>query len=329
MGLNRALIQHVASQLGINLDTDDNGNRRDAGETAAFLRQLEYVYSQTYDIKHAALRAREFIPVDSSVPTGADSYTYQQWDMFGEAKIIANYGDDLPRVDVQAKEFTAPIKSLGNAYGFSIQDVRRAAMSGASLETRRAAMARRAHEQAIDEIGAFGNAAAGLPGFLNNTNIPIVAPDNAPWATATALEIIADLNKLTNSIITVTKDVEKPDTLILDLASFQLVNTMPMSSTGDADKTVLKFFLDNNPYIQAIDSWTKLEDAGAAGVTRIVAYRRDPEVLQMVIPQEFEQLPPQARNLEFVIPCHSRKGGVKIHYPLACAFMDGTGEPGP
>lgn len=319
MGLNPRLVEHVAEQLGVEL-------RRDAGETAAFLRQLEFVYSTTYDVKYAALRAREFIPVDSSVPTGADSYTYQQWDMIGEAKIISNFGDDLPRVDVQGKEFTAPIRSLGNAYGFSIQDIRRAAMSGASLETRRATMARRAHEQAVDDIAAFGNAAYGLPGFLNNANIPIVAPDNAPWSGATPLQIIADLNKLVNSIITTTKDVEKPDTILFDLASFQIVNTTPMSLTGDADKTILRFFLDNNPYIQSVDSWTKLENAGAGSVTRIVAYRRDPEVLQMVIPQEFEQLPPQARNLEFVIPCHSRKGGVKIHYPLACAFMDGTGE---
>ena len=56
----------------------------------------------------------------------------------------------------------------------------------------------------------------------------------------------------------------------------------------------------------------------------MVAYQRDPMVLQLEIPQEFEQFPPQARGLSFVVPCHARIGGVHMHYPLAVAYMDGT-----
>jgi hypothetical protein len=302
------------------------GIRLDAGETAVLARQLEYIYAQTYDVKYAELKARRFIPVDTSVDPGAEFYTYRQWDMFGMAEIIANYADDLPRVDVLAKEFPAPIKSLGASYGYSIQDLRRSAMAGSQLDSRRAMATRRANEQAVDQIAAFGNADAGLTGFTNHANVPLVAPDNAPWSSATALQIIPDLNKLANAIVTASLEVFEPDTLVLDTASFQIINTKPMSTTGDADKTVLRFFLDNNPYIRNIDQWTKLTDAGAAGVTRLVCYKRDPEVLSLVIPQEFEQFPPQARNLEFVIPTHSRIGGVSVRYPLAMAYMDGTGE---
>ena len=302
------------------------GIRLDAGETATLARQLEYIYAKTYDVKYAELKARRFIPVDTSVDPGAEFYTYRQWDMFGMAKIIANYADDLPRVDVLAKEYPAPIKSLGASYGYSIQDLRRSAMAGSQLDSRRATATRRANEQAVDSIAAFGNADAGLGGFTNNANVPLVAPDNAPWSSATPLEIVADLNKLANAIVTATLEMFEPDTLILDTASFQIINSTPMSTTGDADKTILRFFLDNTPYIRNVDQWTKLTDAGAAGVTRLIAYKRDAEVLSLVIPQEFEQFPPQARNLEFVIPTHSRIGGVSVRYPLAMAYMDGTGE---
>ena len=302
------------------------GIRLDAGETATLARQLEFIYAKTYDIKYTTLKARRFIPIDTSVDPGADFYTYRQWDMFGMAKIIANYADDLPRVDVLAKEYPAPIKSLGAAYGYSIQDLRRAAMSGSQLDAKRASATRRANEQAVDNIAAFGNADAGLGGFTNNVNVPLVAPDNGPWSGATPLEIIADLNKLVNSIIVATLETFEPDTLLFDTASFNRVNTTPMSSTGDADKTILRFFLDNNPYIKNVDQWTKLTDAGAAGVTRLICYKRDPEVVELVIPQDYEQFPPQARNLEFVIPTHSRIGGVSVRYPLAMAYMDGTGE---
>jgi len=301
------------------------GQRLDAGETAALARQLEHIFAQTYDIKYSELKARRFIPVDTSVDPGAEYYTYRQWDQMGMAKIIANYADDLPRVDALAKEFPAPIKSLGAAYGFSIQDMRRSAMADSQLDSRKAATVRRAHEQAVDQIAAIGDSDAGLGGFTNNANVPLVTPDNAPWSTATPLEIVADVNKLLNAIVTATLETFEPDTLLLDTASFQIINSRPMSSTGDSDKTILRFLLDNNPFLSNIDQWARLTTAGAGSTTRLVGYKRSDEVLALVIPQEFEQFAPQARNLEFVIPTHSRIGGVSVRYPLAMAYMDGTG----
>lgn len=313
-------------RVWLRLELQRRGIRLDAGETAMLARQLEFVYARTYDVKYAELKARRFIPIDTSVDPGAEFFTYRQWDQFGMAKIIANYADDLPRVDVLAKEYPAPIKSLGVSYGYSIQDLRRSAMAGAQLDTKRALATRRANEQAVDDIAAFGNADAGLGGFTNNANVPLVAPDNAPWSSATPLEIIADMNKLADAIVAATLETFEPDTLLLDTASFGIINSTPMSSTGDSDNTILQFFLKNTPYIRNVDQWGKLTDAGAAGVTRLVCYKRDPEVLELVIPQEYEQFPPQARNLEFVIPTHSRIGGVSVRYPLAMAYMDGTGE---
>jgi hypothetical protein len=298
--------------------------RLDAGETATLARQLEHIYAQTYDVKYAELKARRFLPLDTSVDPGAEFFTYRQWDSFGMAQIISNYADDLPRVDTLAKEFSAPIKSLGASYGFSIQDMRRSALSGAELDSRRAMAARRSHEQAFDEVAAIGNSAAGLTGFLNHPNVPIVAAVTGQWVTnsATPLQMIEDLNTLVNSIVLATLETFVPDTLLLDNTSFQRINSTPMSTTGDADKTVLRFFLDNNPYIRSVDQWHRLNTAGAAGVSRAVAYARSPEVLEVVEPQPFEQFPPQARNLEFVVPTHSRVGGVRISYPLGLAYMD-------
>lgn len=299
--------------------------RLDAGETAALARQLEHVYAKTYDVKHVELKARRFIPIDTSVDAAAEFFTYRQWNMFGMARLIANYADDLPRVDALAMEFPAPIKSLGASYGYSIQDMRRSAKTGSQLETRRATAARRAHEQSFDSIMAIGDANAGLTGFLNHANVPIVGAVTGTWVTsaATPLQMIKDLNTLVNSIVTATAELFTPDTLLLDNTAFSIINSTPMSTTGDADKTVLKFFLDNNPYVRNVDQWNKLNTAGAAGVSRAVCYLRSEEVLAGVEPQSFEQFPPQWRNLEAVIPTHSRIGGVRVQYPLAIAYMDG------
>jgi hypothetical protein len=56
----------------------------------------------------------------------------------------------------------------------------------------------------------------------------------------------------------------------------------------------------------------------------VVAYLRNPEVLELEIPQDFEQFAPERRNLEFIVNCHARCGGVLVYQPLAMAYMDGA-----
>lgn len=312
--MNRQLLMLLAGATGFHVD---------AGETAHLLRQLEFVKAQTYDILRATLKARQFIPVSHDAPAGAESITYRQWDEFSMATLIANYADDLPMADVAVKEFPIPVRSMGKAYQWSIQDLRNSAMNGSQLDTRRARSARMAVERFIDQIGAFGSANAGLPGFLNNANVPLIAPITGTWSTATSAQIIDDLNKLVQSIITVTKEVHTPNTLLLDTDSFGIISQKPVAV--DNQTTVLQSFLANNPYIKNIDQWTRLNEADVAGTgPRVVAYDRDPMILQLEIPQEFEQFPPQARNLSFVVPCHARIGGVHMHYPLGVAYMDGV-----
>jgi hypothetical protein len=54
-----------------------------------------------------------------------------------------------------------------------------------------------------------------------------------------------------------------------------------------------------------------------------IVYDRNPEVVKLVIPQEFEIQPPQPRNLAFVVPCFARYGGVSWRYPVAACYATG------
>lgn len=306
---------------------DHAGLRIDVGETAMFARQLEFIYSAPFKVEQADLKARTFFPLDTSVAAWALNFTYRMFDRFGQAAIISNYADDLPRVDVLGKEFTFPVKSIGDAYGYSVMDILASTAPGAAqLDTMRSEAAMRAYEEKFDDLAAFGSTAAGLNGVTNHASIPLVVPDFAPWDLATPLEIISDMNKLASAPAIATRRRYPANRMLLDDASFELVSTKPMSSTGDSDKTVLRFFLDNNPYIQGVDVWDKLNDAGAAGVTRAMAYRFDPNVIRLVEPKPFTQLPPQWRNLEALINCWGRMGGAMVVHPLGAAYMDGTGE---
>ena len=110
----------------------------DANETAMFTRQLEAIYAQTYDIKYPDNKARMLIPADGRPGPGAESFTYRQFDIFGEARVIHNYANDFPNAEVQGKEFNQKIKGIGVSYQYTIQDLRAASMAGVPLEERKA-----------------------------------------------------------------------------------------------------------------------------------------------------------------------------------------------
>lgn len=298
----------------------------DASESAFVSRQLEQIRARTYDIKHKSLLAREFIPVDNSISPGAEVVTYRQWDMVGMAKIIANYADDLPRADVLVREFTGKIRGIGSSYGYSVQEARAAMFAGVPLEQRKANAARRSVEEKIDSIAQVGDSLHGLVGFLNQSNttsftVSTGAAGSQAFANKTPDEVVADLNLFVNNIVTSTHGSEIPDTILFPLAQWGDISTRRM---GDgSDTTILKFFLANNPYIKMAAPWHALAGAGSGATDRMVCYRRDPDALQLIIPQEFEQFPPQTKGLEVVTPCHARCGGVVVYYPLSMSYGDG------
>lgn len=298
----------------------------DANEGVIFARQLEYVESKAYDVKYPTLKARELFPVDYSVPTGAQTYTYRMYDHQGVFSLITNYSDDFKRVNVTGVEVTGKIHSFGAAVEYSVQDVRAAAMAGVPLQDHEVRAARRASEQKLDDIVLNGEAAGNLYGIMTHPNIPNAAvpagvSTTTPWSTKTPDEILFDMNDIVTDMIDLTKGVEAPDTLILPHAQYELINNTARSSTSDT--TILQFFLKNNAHIKKVESWYKLKGAYAGPLDVMIAYRNDPEVIEVVIPQEFELFPAQPKNMSFNIPCHARFGGVRVRYPLAISIRRG------
>lgn len=301
--------------------------REDAGESVFFARQLEYVRSKTYDVEYVGLSAMTLFPIDTSVPAGAKTITWRQWDGVGSAKIIANYADDLPRVDVQALEMTTPIRSIGDSYGYDVQEIRSAQFAGISLDAKRATQARKIIDQKFNQLAWYGDAVSGLPGFLTNANIPavVLAADGTGssklWSTKTPDQKIRDMNAVVNSVFTVTKGVHTANELWMPLAQYADIASTPRSSTSDT--TILDFFLKSNPFITAVKPVFELTGAGAGGLDRMIAAENSSENYQMNITMPFMQHPPQPRNLYFEVPCEARFGGVTIERPLAFAYADG------
>jgi len=294
----------------------------DANETAHLLRELENIEAQTYDILYSKTKFRELFPVDNSADPGAETITYRQYDTVGMASVVANYADDLPSVDAFAKEFTARVKSLGVSHQYSVQDLRRAAMAGSRLDERRGAIARESIERKFDQIAALGDSEFGIPGVLNNANIPILTlPTAGAWSTLTVDQVLENLHFMAESPFITSKEVHTADTMALPTAVWSYLARTYVDATNR--DTILATFLRTDPDIKTVVPWNRLDTAGVGGATRGFVYQKSPDVLKIRIPQEYEQFPPQSRNLAFVVPGHARMGGAVVYRPLACAFADG------
>lgn len=300
--------------------------RFDANESIFFARQLEFIKSQTYDIKRVNLSALTIMPVSTAIPEGATTFTYRQFDTVGMAKVIANYANDLPRADVTGKEFTNVIRSIGNAYGYNVQEIRSALFAGTNLNGRKAMAATRAHQEKINQLAFNGDTEHNLPGFLTNPNIPEVTlladgtGASKTFASKTADKIVRDINSLINKVITQSKGVHRVNQVWLPIEQYALIATTQNSTASDT--TILEFLRQVHPGV-AFMQVVELDAAGATNQDRMYAMENSMENWQLEIPMMIKQYAPQQRGLEFEVPVESRFAGVVVEYPLAFAFADG------
>lgn len=314
------------------------GTRFDSAEDASvfFARELDHVKAQSYDVEYPELTALNLFPISSEADAGAETITYYTYDKSGLAKVIDNYSTDLPRADVNGKPSLAIVKSIGDSYGYSAQEMRASRMAGKSLDARKAESARYQIDALTNQIAWRGDEESGLMGVLSaGQNIPLYAVTagnggKTKWTEKTADEILSDINGMAKQVAKVTKNVERPDTLCVPAEVYMDISTRRIP---DTTATVLSFILEHAPYIKNVVSTAELDAdsvdtnpyakaQGGQGVAFL--FKNDKRKLSLENPMPFYQYPLQVHNLETVIPCEARTAGVIVYYPLSCLIAVGV-----
>ena len=326
----------LASSIPASLAGTRSMNFDDAEAASVFFaRELDFVKSQSYDVEYPEFTALSLFPMSSEVDPGAETITYYSYDKTGMAKIISNYATDLPRADVKGKPTTAIIKSIGDSYGYSIQEMRASRMAGKSLDTRKAESARYQIDYLNNKIAWNGDAETGLRGVLSKDNdVPLYVPatgakGSTKWADKTEDEILADITGMLKQMATVTKKVEKPDTLALSADAYIEIQNKRIEGTAT---TVLKYIQDNIPDIKQIVSCPELDAdsvetnpyaAASNGKAVALLFKNDARKLSIENPLPFMQYPIQTQGLEVVVPCEARTAGAIIYYPMSLLIAVG------
>jgi len=330
---NLAAVGAILSTINLdalNIPGRKLGKRVDAGETMAVTRQLEHVQAQIVQTRFPELMLRKLVPLDTSVPAYAKSFTWRREQESGEAKWMGDQGaDDAGNVSGFIQEESTLIREIEINHQYSVVDLMMAAAIGHPLASADALKARRAVERFIDRWGAFGDATRGIGGLLKGeekygVHLQVVGDGyTGNWGdTATGPTMVDDLNKFANSVELRSDGAWTAKRLVLDPASH--FNARTKRYSDQYPDTVLQVFLQNHPTVTEVVSWNRcaLADAGSDG-PRWIAYDPNLEVCRLVCPVDYQALSPQADGMLIKVPGYARFGGVVIEEPMGIEYLDG------
>jgi hypothetical protein len=297
---------------------------------------LGFVVSQTSHIEREVnetvypdIQYPGLVPVDTSAHPFAKSVTYYSSDKFGAAGWINGNSDDIPLAGSERSKHETAVHMAGIGYGFGLEEINHAQMLGINLQAEDALAARRAYEEMVDRVVLEGDSLKGFDGLFDYTGVTVAAATTGDWTNGSTTEdqMLGDVNDAIQGVHTASNTTAMADTVLLPYARF---NLLASTRLGDTQGTVLEFLRRNNIYTATtgrpleIRGLRKLDTAGTSGGTRMVVYRRSPQVLKVHIPMPHRFLPVwQAGPLRWEVPGIFRLGGLDIRRPSEVRYSDG------
>ena len=299
----------------------------DAAETIFFMQELNRMKTTLYERPLPILKANELIPVSRATDKGAETVTYTMFDRTNNGKVISNYADDLPTVEVMGKIATNPIRSFGDSFIISVQDLNAARFASRDIFAMKAMAALESHMVWMNNTAFFGIPDCGLTGWLTNPYIqtaPVAGTPDAQklWSYKAGVNpdlIMADLKEIANATMLASSGLYKANRIVMPLAQYSLIEGLRMG-TG-TDTTVLEYFTRTTAGVQIF--WAEELKGAFGGKDGMIAYRYREDDFWQEIPLSFEMYAPQWNNLAYKVPCHSRHGGTVVARPETQAIRTG------
>jgi hypothetical protein len=312
----------------------------DAQQALGFVTsQTSYIEQQVYEIQYPDIQYPQLIPIDTSANEWAKSVTYFSMNKVGVAGWFHHHAKDIHIADVERAKFEVGVEMADIGYRWTLEEIGQAMMiPGLNLSADRASAARRAYEEFVDRVALHGDTDKNFAGIIDYPGIPtsiadvhVGPPTGTSWTLKTADEILADVNEALTGMWVDTLQIEMADTILLPLRALALIATKRLNDLSST--TILQWLLQNNIYSFTtgrpllIRGVRGLETAGTGDTGRMIAYRRDPQVIKMHIPMTHRFLPVwQTGPLVFDVPGIFRLAGLEVRRPQAMRYVDGILE---
>jgi hypothetical protein len=296
--------------------------------------QITYIEPTVYRIKYPELFYRELVPVDSTGTEWAKSITFFSIDQVGAADWFHAQAADIPLADVTRAKHEVAIEMGAIGYRYNTEELAQGMMiPNFSLSTERASAARRASEEFLHNIAIYGNTQKSWHGLVNSPGIPVINTAHT-WAYDMAQappltqNLMNDVNFALTNIWQSTLGIEMSDVVLLPFSAMAQIAMAQLPATS---MNILQWIKQNNIVTQQtgqqieIRAVRGLDTGGVSGNGRIVAYKRDPEIIKMHVPMPHRFLPVWQRGpLVYDVPGIFRVGGLEIRRPATMRYVDGV-----
>lgn len=279
------------------------------------VNQLTQLLNRQYEQAYPQTGVLELFPVTTELSPVTKNFEWLEFDGVTSAKIIADYTDDLPTVEAMASEKTGKVFRLGNAWFISIDEIKAGQALGSSLSDRKASLAREGHETLVNDLVFKGSAPHNIVSVFDKPNINRLT--SASWTTPEIA--FSELQDLIETIEDVTLGRHHVTNIVIPPSKRRLLTQkMP-----DVTESYLAWFKENYPNV-TITAIAELEDIDGAGTKGVLAYEKDPMNMSIEIPERFNMLPMQPKDLHFKVPCTSKCTGLIVYRPLTIAILSGV-----
>ena len=277
--------------------------------------QSEHILGEVMNRAYPEITYMRDIPVDTSAPEWSSAVSFLSAGPVGQAAVIGGQGDDIPFANLTREKHSVGIQMAAIGYQFSLEEIGQAQMMGLDLSADGAAAARKAYEQFMDDLAYSGHPQVGNGEGLYSLSSISSSAAATSWASVSNGDaILDDVNTLLSGILEDSKGIETADNLHVPLSIFGLLARTRLSEHSDA--TLLSHIAATNIFTAmtgqalTIRGDRRLKD-------KVIAYRKDPDVLRLHLPMALKFLEPRAENLHVTVPGMFRTSGLEVRSPGA------------
>lgn len=289
---------------------------KDAVPAALMARALEYAVTQGLYLITSYTVWRSVFPLDTDMPSGADTKIYTIWESSGMAEWYRG-GGKHPNVAIGQRRVSIPFHAITEAFTIDYLEMLGSAYAGVSTEAEKAKACYEALDRKVEKIVFEGDAAMDRPGLVDHPNITSGNMPTGTWSGATAAQIIADCKYGINQIVTQCTDDEdfqamKVDIMLSPLNHRRVTSIEANSYTNETIERVLqksdgkfgKFI--NSPKHGSLDSGTNI----TFGVFD------DKATICVSLSMDRERIPADVRGGFTEQPFMTKIGRLHVKYPL-------------
>lgn len=298
---------------------------------------LEAVTAEIENILRERFKIPEFIPMNTSIPEGATSYSIRVVNQYGKGKFINKDGSNVEKATASVGKILFNIEYAGIEPTWTLQELRECLFTGIALDTQTLEAAVQGAMDHIQSVGFEGDADVGFKGLINHDEVPVYQGEVPDFAdvdtTADAMidfvqALVTELGVSTNEII-YDHFGTGPLYMVCPTVMFDRIASKKCSS--DATMTVAQYLARNNPWTErtgqpmTFKSLPRMKDAAETGTGRCMVYPFSNRIMEMAMPISPSVITTDA-SAGYVVkaPMEYSMSGVNMKRPTLMLYADGV-----